>query len=89
MFEGNVVDCGLHALARFKTRTDDVEVAALARDAGIIVEPLSSYYVRPGNASGLLLGFSGYQPDDLREAARRLAAVLADRLHYRERAAAV
>jgi GntR family transcriptional regulator/MocR family aminotransferase len=118
LFDANIVDCGLHLLARFAQRADDVAVAKLLRDAGISVEPLSSFYARPvfaqriddtaisalrrdagahheppgghhtrsAASSGLLLGFSGYQPERLREAVKRLAGVLADALGRRERA---
>lgn len=117
-FDDPIVDCGLHLLARFQRRVDDVAIAAFLRDAGISALPLSSFYarpafaqrigdagitallrdagvphdpsgslhMRPAESSGLLLGFSGYQPERLREAAKRLAGVLAGALGRRERA---
>jgi GntR family transcriptional regulator / MocR family aminotransferase len=117
-FDETIVDCGLHLLARFAQRIDDVAIAALLREAGISALPLSSFYARPAFAhriddvgtaallrgagvpiessgsfhaqsaasSGLLLGFSGFQPERLREAAKRMASVLAGALGRRARA---
>jgi GntR family transcriptional regulator / MocR family aminotransferase len=86
VFRDDVVDCGLHLLGRFRQRTDDVAVAAMARAAGISVEPFSRFFARPTDESGLLLGFSGYQPERLREASRGLAGVLAGARGRRDRA---
>lgn len=93
-FDENIVDGGLHLLARFRHRIDDAAVAAQLANAGISARPLSRFYSRPAFAhrpddaatSGLLLGYSGYQPDRLREASKRLAGVLASALGRRERA---
>jgi GntR family transcriptional regulator/MocR family aminotransferase len=68
---------GMHVCARFAQRRDDAAVAAAAREAGLIVEPLSRFYAAPTTDSGLLLGFAGFRPDALRDAAKRLAKVLA------------
>jgi GntR family transcriptional regulator / MocR family aminotransferase len=81
----DIVDCGLHVLARFRNRADDVSIAAAAREAGIAVEPLSRFYARPTEEHGLLLGFSGYQTERLHEGAKRLAGVLAANFGRRER----
>jgi GntR family transcriptional regulator/MocR family aminotransferase len=76
MFADDLGSAGMHLCARFKGRIDDNAVAAAARDAGLIVEPLSRFYAGPAEHSGLLLGFAGFRPDVLREAAKRLGQVL-------------
>lgn len=80
---------GMHLCARFRRPTDDLGVVAAARDAGLIAEPLSRFYANSTSESGLLLGFAGFRPEALREAAKKLAAVLAaSRPAARDRAVA-
>jgi GntR family transcriptional regulator/MocR family aminotransferase len=67
---------GMHICARFARRRDDAALAAAARDAGLVVEPLSRFYAAPTTDSGLLLGFAGFRPETLRDATKRLAKVL-------------
>jgi len=80
---------GMHLCAKFMQQCDDVAVAAAARDAGIIVEPLSGFYIDAPKQSGLLLGFAGFRPDVLRESVKRLAATLQQRNGNRLRATAI
>ena len=67
---------GLHLCAKFAQPRDDVAFAAAARDAGILVEPLSRFYANEPKRSGLLLGYAGFRPEKLRESAKRLGALL-------------
>ena len=76
MFAGPPQISGMHLCVRFKQRCDDVAVATAARNAGLIVEPLSRFYAEKTNDVGLLLGFAGYRPEALRDATQRLAGVL-------------
>ena len=76
MFAGEPASAGMHLCARFKHRIDDNAVAAAARDAGLIVEPLSRFYGGSAEHTGLVLGFAGFRPETLREAAKRLGQVL-------------
>lgn len=76
MFAGEPASAGMHLCARFKHRIDDNAVAAAARDAGLIVEPLSRFYGASAEHTGLVLGFAGFRPETLREAAKRLGQVL-------------
>ncbi len=69
---------GMHLCLRFDRRTDDEAVAAAAREAGIVVEPLSRFYAGAKKDSGLLLGFAGFRPEALGVATERLSKVLAD-----------
>ena len=79
---------GLHLCAKFAQARDDVAIAAAARDAGIVVEPLSRFYANAPKLAGLLLGFAGFRPDVLRDSARRLGALLNTHAFDRTRAAA-
>jgi GntR family transcriptional regulator/MocR family aminotransferase len=72
------VAAGLHLLVtlpRLADRYADTTLAERARDAGILVHPLSWHRERPG-PPGLVLGYAAQPPDRLAEAARRLAAAL-------------
>jgi GntR family transcriptional regulator/MocR family aminotransferase len=69
------VAAGLHLLITFGERTgqlDDTELADRIHRAGVLVHPLSWHRQRPG-APGLVLGYAVHTPDQLREAARRIA----------------
>lgn len=67
---------GLHLCVKFVKPLDDAAIAATAREAGLIVEPLSRFYVNAPKQSGLLLGYAGFRPETLREGAKRLGAIL-------------
>jgi GntR family transcriptional regulator / MocR family aminotransferase len=67
---------GIHLCLRFAKPMNDIAVAAAARDAGLIVEPLSQFYVNAPKQSGLLLGYAGFRPELLRDSAKRLGKVL-------------
>jgi GntR family transcriptional regulator/MocR family aminotransferase len=79
---------GLFVCARLPRGVDDVAIARKAREAGVAVEALSPRYDRPTEDRGLLLGFSGHRPDQLREGVRALADVLKPILQPRDIAAA-
>ncbi|WNV74339.1 PLP-dependent aminotransferase family protein [Geodermatophilus sp. DSM 44513] len=63
---------GLHLLVTFPDGgPDDVELAARAREAGVLVHPLSWHRRLPG-PPGLVLGYAAHTPDRLTEAVARL-----------------
>ncbi|MCZ2822790.1 MULTISPECIES: MocR-like pyridoxine biosynthesis transcription factor PdxR [unclassified Modestobacter] len=67
------VAAGLHVLITLPgSDADDVELAASARDAGVVVHPLSWHRMTPGDP-GLVLGYAANAPDRLRTAIERLA----------------
>jgi len=70
-------DAGLHLLGRLPDGIDDVEVAREAFKAGVDVNPLSAYALKPGPA-GLLLGFAAVTPGEIEVGAQRLRQVLLD-----------
>jgi GntR family transcriptional regulator/MocR family aminotransferase len=66
---------GLAICARMEPGADDALAAQLAAEAGIAVESLSEFAV-DGDDKGLLLGYSGFRPEALREGVKKLAVVL-------------
>ena len=73
------IAAGLHLLITLPERAgaaDDTELAERVSRAGVLVHPLSWHRQRPG-PPGLVLGYAAHTPDQLREAARRIALVLA------------
>ena len=73
------IAAGLHLLITFPERSgaaDDIELAERVSSAGVLVHPLSWHRQRPG-PPGLVLGYAAHTPDQLREAVRRIALVLA------------
>ena len=70
------VPAGLHLLITFPALSlDDTELAERIHQAGVLVHPLSWHRQRPG-PPGLVLGYAAHTPDQLREAARRIARTL-------------
>jgi GntR family transcriptional regulator / MocR family aminotransferase len=72
------VAAGLHLLVTFGETAgalDDAELADRIRQAGVLVHPLSWHRQRDG-APGLVLGYAVHTQGQLREAARRIAAVV-------------
>lgn len=74
---------GLFICARLPHGVDDVAVAAQARERGVVLAALSPCYDRPTEDRGLLFGFSGYGPDQLREGVKTLAPILKAAVHAR------
>lgn len=72
-----VPDQGLHMIAKTaKTSRDDLSIAAAAKEAGIGARALSPMYIGGKPERGLVLGFSAFTPDDIRDATIRLCALL-------------
>jgi GntR family transcriptional regulator/MocR family aminotransferase len=55
---------------------NDVELAAQAREVGIVLLPLSPQYAAGRGAAGVLLGYAGWEEDEMRPAIGRLAGLL-------------
>ncbi len=76
------IPAGLHLLVTFPDRSepmDDSSLAARLRRDGVLVHALSRHRERPGGP-GLVLGYAAHTPDQLREAARRIAVAVRDRM---------
>jgi len=70
------VAAGLHLLITLPDlQVEDTDLAGRIHRAGVLVHPLSWHRQRPG-IPGLVLGYAAHRPDQLREAARRIAGVL-------------
>lgn len=70
-------DAGMHLVGWLPSGVDDVAVSRAARDAGLEVGPVSRLALRPLARGGLMLGHAAFTPMALRQAAERLARVLA------------
>jgi GntR family transcriptional regulator/MocR family aminotransferase len=71
---------GMHLIVRFSDRADDVELAKLAKDAGLAVEPLSGRAVAHPCGQGLLLGFTNVSETDAMDLCRKLEQAIGARL---------
>jgi GntR family transcriptional regulator / MocR family aminotransferase len=72
------VAAGLHLLVTFPGlagHVDDTDLAERIHRAGVLVHPLS-WHRRLAGAPGLVLGYAAHTPDQLAEAAQRIARVL-------------
>ena len=78
---------GTFLCARLPDNVDDIGLVAKARDRGVVVAALSACYDRKTHERGLLLGYSGYPPERLRESAKILSQLLKEMMREGGRAA--
>lgn len=71
-------DQGMHLLLWLHPALDDRAVAQRAAAAGVAVRPVSPMFAAATARPGLVLGFGGFSTHRLQQAARQLAAVIAD-----------
>jgi GntR family transcriptional regulator/MocR family aminotransferase len=70
-------DAGLHLILALPDTVDDEVVVRDALREGVVTRPLSTYYLDRAQArSGLLLGYAGVTPDEIRPAFDKLARVI-------------
>ncbi len=74
-----VPDQGLHLVAGLPDRLPDGEAVGIARAAGLGARALSAMAVTNPPRQGLVIGFSGFAPQVLNDAARRFSAAMRDR----------
>lgn len=71
---------GMHVVAdlssRLSRRHSDREVAAVLREAGVMANPLSDYYVSKPVRQALLLGFAGFPEKHIMKATHAMAVAL-------------
>lgn len=72
----SVPEQGLHLVAELDSAEDDVRLAHEARAVGFGVKALSPLYAGPTERRGLVIGFSGFEPEVLAAAAQRFVAGL-------------
>ncbi|SFU97487.1 MocR-like pyridoxine biosynthesis transcription factor PdxR [Pseudoduganella namucuonensis] len=69
-------ESGLHLVVELPDWADDVALQALAREAGLSVYPLSSYYLAPPVRRGLLVGYAYVTPEKIAYYGKLLASVI-------------
>lgn len=69
-------ETGVHLLAVLQDGRDDVAFCAKARTAGIMLRPLSIYYIGPVKRQGVIFGFAAIPPRQIQAGVRRLAGVV-------------
>ncbi len=69
-------ECGMHEIAWLGDDIDDRALSDRARSAGIIVSPVSRYYLSKKPRRGLLLGYAGYDESELEQGVQKLAGML-------------
>ena len=67
---------GLHLAALLQPDVNDEAVARRAAKHGVLVTPLSSCYVKRPARGGLVLGYGGTTPDEIRDGVKALARCL-------------
>jgi GntR family transcriptional regulator/MocR family aminotransferase len=71
-------DTGMHVVAYLPPGLDDVELCTAARARGISLRPLSIYFQTAARRNGLIMGFAGITPRQIKWGAKRLGAVIDD-----------
>jgi GntR family transcriptional regulator/MocR family aminotransferase len=66
---------GLHLVGWLPRGVDDRAASAAAAGCGVETPPLSAYRVRPSRRGGLLLGYGGVSPRQIRDGVRALAGI--------------
>ena len=69
-------DTGMHLSAFLPEGVDDVEFTRRAAVAGVSVRPLSICYLQPPKRGGLILGYGGATPAQIRDGVRILKQLL-------------
>lgn len=67
---------GLHLLNELPDSTNDISLAALAATEGLVVRPLSTYYLGEQRRKGLLAGFAYVPIHAIARHARRLGEAI-------------
>jgi GntR family transcriptional regulator/MocR family aminotransferase len=73
-------DAGMHVVGWLPGGVDDRAVSAALLARGVEATAVSRYCTEPPARGGLLLGFAGFSPATLRDAAPRLARVLREEI---------
>ena len=67
-------NAGLHLIVTLDQRINEEKMVAKALEAGVLVYPLSDYYIHQQNVkkSTVLIGFASLSPEEIREGIQRL-----------------
>ncbi|MFC4963464.1 PLP-dependent aminotransferase family protein [Alcaligenes sp. GCM10023179] len=71
-------DQGMHSVLWLASPVDDVVVAQRAMKEGVAVRPVSPMYHAGQGPSGLILGLSAFSPEQMKEAAQKLARIISE-----------
>lgn len=71
-------DQGMHSVLWLASPVDDVAVAQRAMKEGVAVRPVSPMYHAGQGPSGLILGLSAFSPEQMKEAAQKLARIISE-----------
>jgi len=81
LLEIEPASAGMHLVAglspQLAARMNDTEAAARARSTGVAVRALSTYYAGPALRQGLVLGYAGFDDNQISVGAQSLAGALA------------
>ncbi|MEW6125845.1 MAG: PLP-dependent aminotransferase family protein [Acidobacteriota bacterium] len=67
---------GMHLVAWLKGNLNAVEIAEMALQNGVYVSPISFYCIKAKLREGILLGYTGINPTEIRRGAKRLQMIL-------------
>jgi GntR family transcriptional regulator/MocR family aminotransferase len=76
LIEVGPCETGLHLVGWLYRSLADQQISQAAAQAGVEAPPLSSYRMEHGERGGLLLGYAGSEPRQIRDAVRRLGSAL-------------
>ncbi|WP_199264790.1 PLP-dependent aminotransferase family protein [Alcaligenes faecalis] len=71
-------DQGMHSVLWLASLIDDVAVAQRAMQEGVAVRPVSTMYHAGEGPPGLILGLSAFSPEQMKEAAQKLAGIISE-----------
>jgi GntR family transcriptional regulator / MocR family aminotransferase len=69
-------EAGIHCVGWLPDGIDDISLTIKAADHDLDLSPISNFSVEPLTRKGLLLGYGGFRPREIKDAVRRLAAAM-------------
>lgn len=69
-------DSGLHTIGRLHADFSEIAVARAAAERNIVVSPIARFSIQPTGDNGLVLGFGGIKPPEIKAGVTVLAEVL-------------
>jgi GntR family transcriptional regulator/MocR family aminotransferase len=74
----NVVrsESGLHTIGHLPARLSEIAVARAAAERGIVVSPVARFSIETSGVNGLVLGFGGVRPAEIRSGIVELSKAL-------------